>query len=108
MSAPAVVEVGGERLYRVLVGRDVLAELPPLLSGAAQVAVLYAGPLRRYADRVAAMSLQAYAEGAVPLATVLEAQRNGREALGRYIDDVAAANDAAAALRLATASGGEP
>ena len=60
------------------------------------------------ADRVAAMSLQAYAEGAVPLATVLEAQRNGRDALGRYIDDVAAANDAAAALRLATASGGEP
>src|SRR5439155_1400402 len=48
------------------------------------------------ADRVAAMSLQAYAEGAVPLANVLEAQRNAREALGRYIDDVAAANDAAA------------
>ena len=60
------------------------------------------------ADRVAAMSLQAYAEGAIPLAAVLEAQRNGREALGRYIDDVAAANDAAAALRLATASAGEP
>ena len=60
------------------------------------------------ANRVAAMSLQAYAEGAIPLATVLEAQRNGREALGRYIDDIAAANDAAAALRLATASGGEP
>src|SRR5438552_3780295 len=54
------------------------------------------------ADRVAAMSLQAYAEGAVPLASVLEAQRNAREALGRYIDDVAAANDAAAALRLLT------
>src|SRR5256886_13152580 len=35
------------------------------------------------ADRVAAMSLQAYAEGAVPLATVLEAHRNGRDALGR-------------------------
>ena len=54
------------------------------------------------ADRVAAMSLQAYAEGAVPLASVLEAQRNAREALGRYIDDVAAANDAAASLRLLT------
>ena len=54
------------------------------------------------ADRVAGMSLQAYAEGAVPLASVLEAQRNAREALGRYIDDVAAANDAAAALRLLT------
>src|SRR6266566_3314309 len=59
------------------------------------------------ADRVAAMSLQAYAEGAIPLAAVLEAQRNGREALGRYIDDVAAADNAAAALRVVTAAGGE-
>src|SRR5438093_1293808 len=62
--------------------------------------------LRASADRVAAMSLQAYAEGAVPLANVLEAQRNAREALGRYIDDVAAANDAAGAVRLVTASAG--
>src|SRR5438105_3159973 len=56
------------------------------------------------ADRVAAMSLQAYAEGAIALANVLEAQRNAREALARYIDDVAAANNAAAAVRLFTAS----
>src|SRR5207302_1680164 len=54
------------------------------------------------ADRVAAMSLQAYAEGVVALPNVLEAQRNAREALARYIDDVAAANDAAAAVRLLT------
>ncbi|PYO59235.1 MAG: hypothetical protein DMD70_13785 [Gemmatimonadetes bacterium] len=60
------------------------------------------------ADRVAAMSLQAYAEGAIPLANVLEAQRNAREALGRYIDDVAATNDAAGVVRLVTASAGEP
>ena len=60
------------------------------------------------ADRVAAMSLQAYAEGAIPLANVLEAQRNAREALGRYIDDIAAANDAAGVVRLVTASSGEP
>jgi len=59
------------------------------------------------ADRVAAMSLQAYAEGAVPLATVLEAQRNAREALGRYVDDVARANDAAGLVGLVTASAGE-
>src|SRR6266545_2126877 len=39
------------------------------------------------ADRVAAMSLTAYAEGAVALPNVLEAQRNSREALGRYIDE---------------------
>src|SRR5467141_2610238 len=56
------------------------------------------------ADRVAAMSLQAYAEGAVALPNVLEAHRNAREALARYIDDVAAANDAAAAVRLLTAT----
>ncbi len=56
------------------------------------------------ADRVAAMSLQAYAEGAIPLANVLEAHRNAREALGRYIDDVAAANNAAAAVRLLAAT----
>ncbi|HEV8305070.1 MAG TPA: TolC family protein [Gemmatimonadales bacterium] len=60
------------------------------------------------ADRVAAMSLQAYAEGAVALANVLEAQRNAREALGRYIDDLAAADVAAAALRLLTAAPEEP
>ena len=54
------------------------------------------------ADRVAAMSLQAYAEGAVALANVLEAQRNAREALGRYIDDLAAADGAAAGVRLLT------
>jgi len=56
------------------------------------------------ADRVAALSLQAYAEGAVALASVLEAQRNARDALGRYIDDVAAANNAAGAVRLLTAT----
>ena len=56
------------------------------------------------ADRVAAMSLRAYAEGAVALPNVLEAQRNAREALGRYIDDLAAANNAVAAVLLATAS----
>jgi cobalt-zinc-cadmium efflux system outer membrane protein len=56
------------------------------------------------ADRVAAMSLQAYAEGATPLANVLEAHRNAREALGRYIDDVAAASNAAAAVRLLAAT----
>jgi cobalt-zinc-cadmium efflux system outer membrane protein len=52
------------------------------------------------ADRVARMSLQAYAEGAYPLANVLEAQRNAREVLAQLIDDTAALAGAAAALRL--------
>jgi len=56
------------------------------------------------ADRVAAMSLTAYAEGAVALPSVLEAQRQAREAFGRLIDDLAAANLAQSAVRLFTSS----
>jgi outer membrane protein TolC len=52
------------------------------------------------ADRVARMSLQAYAEGAYPLANVLEAQRNAREVLAQFIDDTAALSGATATLRL--------
>ena len=55
------------------------------------------------AQRVAAMSLLAYAEGAVALSSVLEAQRTAREALADYVADLAAANVAEAALRLVTA-----
>jgi outer membrane protein, heavy metal efflux system len=60
------------------------------------------------ADRVAAMSLRAYAEGAVPLAYVLEAHRNARDALGRYIDDVARANDARGSVHLLVATDDQP
>ncbi len=54
------------------------------------------------ANRVARLSLQAYVEGAYPLTTVLEAQRNARDTLADLIDDLVAANNAAAALRLYT------
>jgi len=74
--------------------------------GAARVRLARDQLLLAAADTVAAMSLQAYAEGAVALPNLLEAHRNAREALGRYIDDLTAANDAAAALRLLT--GTEP
>jgi len=74
--------------------------------GAARVRLARDELLLAAADTVAAMSLQAYAEGAVALPDLLEAHRNAREALGRYIDDLTAANDAAAALRLLT--GTEP
>jgi len=60
------------------------------------------------ADRVAVMSLRAYSEGAIPLASVLEAQRNAREILARYIDDLATADASARALRLLTAGPDEP
>ncbi len=52
------------------------------------------------ADRVAAMSLTAYREGASALPNVLEAQRTARDILGQYIDDLANAWIAAAELRV--------
>jgi cobalt-zinc-cadmium efflux system outer membrane protein len=55
------------------------------------------------AQRVAAMSLLAYGEGAAALPSVLEAQRTARAALADYVADLAAANVAEAALRLVTA-----
>ena len=56
------------------------------------------------ADRVAQLSLQAYAEGAYALPNVLEAQRNAREALAQLIEDTATAANADAVLRLYTAT----
>jgi outer membrane protein, heavy metal efflux system len=58
------------------------------------------------ANRVATLSLTAYREGAAPLATAIEAQRNAREILAQYIDDLAAAWIATAALRVRTLSTG--
>jgi outer membrane protein TolC len=52
------------------------------------------------ANRIAAMSLVAYREGAQALATVLEAQRNARDILSQYINDLADAWIATATLRL--------
>jgi outer membrane protein, heavy metal efflux system len=52
------------------------------------------------ATRVAGMSLTAYREGAQGLPAVLEAQRNAREILSQYIDDLAQAWIATATLRL--------
>jgi cobalt-zinc-cadmium efflux system outer membrane protein len=54
------------------------------------------------ANRVAALSLLAYREGASALASVLEAQRMARETLSQYVNDVAAARNAAGILRLLT------
>jgi cobalt-zinc-cadmium efflux system outer membrane protein len=54
------------------------------------------------ANRVAAMSLTAYRAGAVSLPNVFEAQRNAREVLAQYIDDVAAAWIAGSTLRVFT------
>jgi cobalt-zinc-cadmium efflux system outer membrane protein len=60
------------------------------------------------AQRIAAMSLTAYREGAEGLPAVLEAQRNARDILSHYIDDVAEAWVAIATLRLYTLAPGTP
>src|SRR3954464_8417647 len=52
------------------------------------------------AARIAAMSLTAYREGAQGLPAVLEAQRNARDILSQYVDDLADAWIATATLRL--------
>jgi cobalt-zinc-cadmium efflux system outer membrane protein len=52
------------------------------------------------ANRVATMSLTAYREGAASLPNVLEAQRNARDVLATYIDDLTAAWIATAELRV--------
>jgi outer membrane protein TolC len=52
------------------------------------------------ANRIVAMSLVAYREGAQPLATVLEAQRNARDILSQYVSDLADVWIATATLRL--------
>ena len=60
------------------------------------------------ANRVAAMSLTAYRAGASTLPNVFEAQRNAREVLSQYIDDVAAALIANSTLRLMTLTPDSP
>lgn len=52
------------------------------------------------AQRVAAMALTAYREGASPLPNVLEAQRSARDVLAQYVTDLADAWIAAAELRV--------
>lgn len=51
------------------------------------------------AQQVASMSLTAYREGAAALPSVLEAQRNARDVMAQYLDDLAAAWTSAARLR---------
>ena len=54
------------------------------------------------ATRVAAMSMTAYREGASTLPNVLEAQRNARDILAQYVDDLARAWIASATLHALT------
>jgi 3-dehydroquinate synthase len=47
------IPVAGDQPYDVLVGRDLLGELPALVDGAVRAAVLYAPPLKGHADAAA-------------------------------------------------------
>lgn len=58
--------------------------------------------------RVASMSLTAYREGASTLPNVLEAQRNARDILAQYVDDLARAWIATATLRALTLTDSTP
>jgi cobalt-zinc-cadmium efflux system outer membrane protein len=60
------------------------------------------------ANRVATMSLTAYREGASTLPNVLEAQRNARDIVAQYVDDLARAWIATATLRALTLTGSTP
>lgn len=52
------------------------------------------------AERVAVLSLLAYQEGAAAMPAVLEAQRTARESLAQFLDDLAAARNAAGLVTL--------
>mgnify|MGYP003327333756 CR=1 FL=1 len=58
--------------------------------------------LLRAADRVAALALVAFREGAAALPSVLEAQRSARAAMTQYVNDLAATRTANALLQFAT------
>jgi len=59
VSEPTRIAVGGPSPYDVVVGSDLLAELPPLLAGAAKVAVICPAALARNAEAVRADLLSA-------------------------------------------------
>ncbi|MDQ6851382.1 MAG: 3-dehydroquinate synthase, partial [Actinomycetota bacterium] len=52
MAEPTRIAVGGAAPYEVLVGHDLLGELPPLLGPASRIAVLHPPTLRRMAEAV--------------------------------------------------------
>jgi 3-dehydroquinate synthase len=84
------IPVGGEQPYDVLVGRDLLDALPPLLDGASRAAVLYAPPLKGHADALAA---RLRAAGVEPMPIELPDAEDGKsiEVAARCWDQLGAA-----------------
>lgn len=67
--------------------------------------VFRSASLQASAQRVAALALLAYQEGAAGLPSVIEAQRTARDTRMQYLEDIAAAHIAAGLVRLLTYSG---
>src|SRR5215475_3435914 len=83
------IEVPGDKPYGVLVGRDLFGELPGLVAGADQAAVVHTSSVRATAERVRA-----------------ELERAGVTVLPVEVPDAEAAKDLAVAGRCWDALGG--
>jgi len=91
MTETTRIDVGGPAPYPVLVGRDLLGELPPLLDGARQVGVLFALPMAPLAHQ---LSTALAAAGLRPLALPVPDAEAGKtlEVAAGCWDAVGAAN----------------
>ena len=85
------IEVGGPQPYEVLVGRDLLAEIPPMLRDAAQVAVVHAAPLRSFAGAVAD-ELRSAGKSVLPIEVPDAEAGKTLEVAGRCFDALGQAN----------------
>jgi 3-dehydroquinate synthase len=92
VSEASRIAVTGPYPYDVLVGHDLLGELPGLVAGAAQVAVVYAPPLRAVAERTEGL-LTAAGYGVIPIA-VPDAEA------GKHLDVAAAGWDTLGAAKV--------
>jgi cobalt-zinc-cadmium efflux system outer membrane protein len=75
---------------------------------AAAVSVERGRALLAHANRVVALSIQGYREGAFPITTVIDARRAARDVLRQYVQDLAALRAAESAAALARIVGGAP
>ncbi len=82
------ISVAGARPYDVLIGHDLAGELPTLLNGATQTAILYAAPLRERAEQIAARA------GGRPLLIEVPDAENAKtvEVAARCWDELGRAN----------------
>jgi 3-dehydroquinate synthase len=84
------IQVAGPPPYQVLVGRDLLGALPPLVAGAARAAVLHAPPLKEYVLQLADLLRDG---GVVPLPVEVPDAEAAKtvEVAGRCWDELGAA-----------------